>query len=248
MPRIDSSVKPTQYSFTLYLMIQMYFSNFIMLIYLYIFVPFCFRMVMSSPFLTTPLIRTRGDHWTVLRISNQDVWAPPSWLWTQLCSILKWILLQGLEILGKRHCLVNGVSISLLYWLTDDMWALLSMQEAEAVLPQTPHFITPRRRATVEWPPSDITNTFGTNTNLSHVISLALDLWLLPGAVFVLRAACHFLLCLSEWGMAAAHSAQYKSALLETAEGTPPLCRSSDVYHCLRSPAVSNSCSSLSRQ
>lgn len=85
-----------------------------------------------------------------------------------------------------------------------------------------------RRRGRGGWPHSHIHNTTGTIANLSHVISSALDLWSLFRAVFVLRATCHCLNCLSEASLEGHSGVCRRNMLLKPLTVNQPLCPASD--------------------
>lgn len=88
-------------------------------------------------------------------------------------------------------------------------------------LHQTHHW---RSRGRGGWPYSHIHNTTGTITNLSHVISSALDLWPFSRAVFVLRAMCHCLNCLSEASLQGRSSVCRRNMLLKPLMENPHWC------------------------
>lgn len=72
--------------------------------------------------------------------------------------------------------------------------------------------------------PLHIPNTSDTIANLSHVISSALDLWPLSWAVFVLRATCRCLNCLSGASLEGHGGVCRRNTLLKPLMVNPPFC------------------------
>ena len=72
--------------------------------------------------------------------------------------------------------------------------------------------------------PLHIPNTSDTIANLSHAISSALDLWPLSKAVFVLRATCRCLNCLSGASLEGHGRVCRRNTLLTPLMVNPPFC------------------------
>lgn len=131
---------------------------------------------------------------------------------------------------------LNQMMHSLLHFSRETAWMrtrgrnllktlTFSMPNIQAVLSKPIHFSKNTNwRGRGGWPSSHIHNTPGTSANLSHVISSALDLWPLPRAVFVLKARCRCLNCLSEISLEGHGSVCWRNMLLKPLVVAPPLC------------------------